>query len=583
MKARSRRSNRRPRRAGGALRRRLARLGRDEGGQITFIALFGLVAFVGLLGMVVTTGDQAGLKVEQQNATDAAALSGAAWVARGLNVTSAFNVLESQLVAGAILLNALEETIRYSRYAVEAMNAGYLACMATVFGAAICTPLYVATRIQLFVLYALDAVLPSLTKALSKCDNGLFWVLARALEKLNAAVRVSFYGIAFVETLAVAKANGAELAVLLPGPLFHAHLGVQNLMLPTEKREFAELCDPMERGSPTARERGYHVLLDYDTGEGPYKLGKFRLKVGLAFITGLPVPVGPFILEALARAQKATLCTGAAWKPQKVSRIREDPDLEACRAHGGTAEWTVLTIRSRPFEKPLSDPWAFFNNKLPPPPAKAPETEAEAKALAEKLRQQIQALRNDPDIAAVEESGPFWRMCSWRPPGAVRKSATVYQKLESGFVAKRYRYTLHVYIVNRTRFSVTDTVGQQNPLGGKCTTPKPYLLRKNWEADDALHYLVVARRPNRSIFFSDDWFRAPASLYTYAQVEVYNGISTDTFTQDWRVRLDRAYLLDEPFEAFDQADFSQFAAFTGTFLGGEDLDLGKYLWQVNNH
>lgn len=83
----------------------------ETGGQISFLLILGAVVLVALLGMVIHTGDQVSQKIQMQNAVDAAALSGGTWIARGLNVTSAFNLMQTQLVAGAILLNGLDDAM----------------------------------------------------------------------------------------------------------------------------------------------------------------------------------------------------------------------------------------------------------------------------------------------------------------------------------------------------------------------------------------------------------------------------------------------------------------------------------------
>lgn len=64
---------------------------------------------------------------------------------------------------------------------------------------------------------------------------------------------------------------------------------------------------------------------------------------------------------------------------------------------------------------------------------------------------------------------------------------------------------------------------------------------------DGLSYLAVAYRPNRKIFFTGEGVAPPPDVYTYAQVEIYNGVNgpnPDTYTQDWRVRLAPASLIE---------------------------------------
>ena len=66
---------------------------------------------VALLGMVANTGRQAGLKVRAQNGADAVAMTSATWIARGLNVHSAINVTQTQLIGGSIVMHANHQAV----------------------------------------------------------------------------------------------------------------------------------------------------------------------------------------------------------------------------------------------------------------------------------------------------------------------------------------------------------------------------------------------------------------------------------------------------------------------------------------
>jgi hypothetical protein len=110
--------------------------------------------------------------------------------------------------------------------------------------------------------------------------------------------------------------------------------------------------------------------------------------------------------------------------------------------------------------------------------------------------------------------------------------------------------------------------------------PRPYLLR---DEPDALRYLAVAHRPNRRIFFPPSFLEEPPDLVTYSQVEIYNGVSEDTFTQDWRVRLERATLLEEPLRGLGR---SRFFSAMGPMLAPLGLDpdnLADAVRYLNHH
>lgn len=392
------------------------------------LAVFGAVALVGLLGMVMTTGDQVSQKIQMQNSVDAAALSGGAWIARGLNVTSAFNVIQTQLAGGAILLRGLDRAMPEIHSIVQFQNFIYDICR--IFYR-VCEFPYRVTKAQLRVLRWLRPAIRSMARALARCPGGLFWLVGKGLEYVNAFVHYTFYFIATAEAYDVATASGARLALLVPGPIFNGRL---KLTLPTRDRPFSRHCDPMEHGSRQRLQRGYHPLIDYPIGKGPYRVGRDRLRWLVRAIGGFP------------------------WS------------------------WSV-----REYDR---------------------STEREKNAIC---------------------------------------------------------------------------------FDGRCgsSRPRPYLLDT---ADDGLSYLAIAHRPNRKIFFSGPRVDDANDLYTYSQVEIYNGVnrsSPDAYTQDWRVRLAPASLIERPFEIFGQTTIGttlqDFATFALIYLGAPRVDVSEYLWQVGNH
>ncbi|HEX5764119.1 MAG TPA: pilus assembly protein TadG-related protein, partial [Woeseiaceae bacterium] len=87
------------------------RLHREESAQISFLAVAGVICFVGLLSMVINTNDVVTERVHMQDVADATVLSAASWTARGLNTISFVNVLNTKLISTAVLLNALADSI----------------------------------------------------------------------------------------------------------------------------------------------------------------------------------------------------------------------------------------------------------------------------------------------------------------------------------------------------------------------------------------------------------------------------------------------------------------------------------------
>ena len=402
----------------------LQRLHDDQAGQISMLVVLGAVALVGLLGMVMTTGDQVSQKIRMQNAADAAALSGGVWIARGLNITSGFNLVQTQLAAGTVLLRGMNSALPRIASRVARQNAFYSTCA---WYSSFCSYVVGVTSIQLGILSGFQPVIAQMTAVLASCPAGLFPLVARVLAEINRMVHSTFYWIAAAEALDVARVSGAERAVLVPGPALH---GANGWVLPTRQRPFGHHCDAMEHGSRWRLHRGFHPLVGYEVGDGPYALGRNRLR------------------------------------------------------------WIVRGL-----------------------------------------------------------GGAFFTWTWWR--------------------------SLATY--NRETSRQKDSACSRGLCGDQ--HPALYVLDSS---NDGLSYLAVAYRPNRQIFFTGDSVASPPDFYTYAQVEIYNGVngpSPDTYTQDWRVRLAPASLIERPVAG---SIFSGFGLPIDGVLGG-GASSGGALRQVANH
>ena len=521
----------------------------EQSGHIAFLTLFGAVALIGLFGMVMTTGDQASLKLEAQNAADAAALSGGAWVARGLNLTSAVNVAQTQLVGGAIVLQALRRILIIDPEILHGMEVIYSAC------SPICAIPLAIVQGEITLLNLFKEELTDLINFLSECPDGAFWAASRLLGVLNTAIHATFFAIAFAEMLSVARDDGTEYAVFLPGPLFHGALDGL-LTLPTKQAEFSALCDPMEHGSPTPDQRGYTKLLHYPAGQGPLALGKCRLSLASAAITGLP-PFGPILLPVFANHLRDELC-GVSTAGSVTAEIEKPVEnLAECRRLNGTAHWVVTKVETKvPVSESSGCSWFASQRGTTPPP-----------------------YEGIPNVTDWPQS-PLDLSCGENPSGERIDDRTYcrvdLRQPETGSTPPRYFHTLIISTLERA--SVQSPVEIEDPPGqaGGCgELPKPYLLRNE---NDALKFLVVTRHANRRIFFASEKFlEDPPTLYTYSQVEVYSGISADTFNQDWRVRLERAYLIEKPFERLGEHvsgfldELERFADLLSVVLPNDDL------------
>ncbi|HEX5764234.1 MAG TPA: hypothetical protein VFY27_01605, partial [Woeseiaceae bacterium] len=121
--------------------------------------------------------------------------------------------------------------------------------------------------------------------------------------------------------------------------------------------------------------------------------------------------------------------------------------------------------------------------------------------------------------------------------------------------------------------------GSQSSSGCGNDRPKPYVLDKgtspSQEKDfqDRLRFIGIVWKDLEEDppFWSGFYDEPPPTQYAYAQGQVYNYLSEDTFTQDWRVRLEQASLL-EGFLKSDAAKGQGVGKFVGSAIG-----------KVNNH
>jgi|GEM_PF-6035366 len=572
---------------------RLAHFHSSKGGQISFLMVFGAVAFVSLLGLVVTGGHQTSLKVEAQNAADAAALSGGAWVARGLNVISAFQVIETQLAGAAILINALDQMIPITDRYLSALRIGYTACSFL----PVCAALLKITTLQQSFWKFFRPLVRNVLAKLAKCPNGAVWWLIRSLAILREAVRIGFPAVAALAAYDVARLNRSKFGLLIPGKVVNAQLSLESLTLPVQKGEISHHCDAMVKGSPEERERGYTPILGYDVGIGPMTLGRKRIRGVLWFTTGVPVPLGALIFPRIVDQQYDMLCEGETWKPLSLevnSRLETKAD---CNRKGGRSTWTTMVVGTHPVSPPPEDSAAYFDRLVP---------RFSADDDSDDLRRKMQALRDHPDVAYVSE--PNYELsetdtvstrkpCNWTPEDSVKKSAATFWVIEETTGAGEgdaASYELTIW--TRTGYEDRSTELQEsNPLCeegtncGKCPMPRPMLLDPS---DDGLSYLVLAWKPNRKLFFQGRTIDEPPGLLTYAQVEVYNGIHDDTYTQDWRVRLVPADLVGRPLDkvaeltknySFQTDQFPESPTFGEAGFLWQSLDLQKHLYEVNHH
>ena len=82
------------------------RSARRQGGQVLVVALIALTLLASLVFYVINVSDQMHRRVEMQSAADATVISGAAWMARSMNVVAMNNVAITRMLALVPTLDA---------------------------------------------------------------------------------------------------------------------------------------------------------------------------------------------------------------------------------------------------------------------------------------------------------------------------------------------------------------------------------------------------------------------------------------------------------------------------------------------
>lgn len=262
--------------------KRLHSFHRDERGQIIYLTIVSIVVFVSLAALIINSGNAVTRKLETQNAVDAAAVSGATWIARGMNIISMNNVAMTEIMALIVVLRALRETWDdgYNR-AVRILAVGGPACAAAGLIPIIGTGISAACKTYLQLVEVAKEYFEFHRRAFgdlidqaTRPDSGLLWQVLKGLEFLSDGIQRSFPVLAPVEAERIGQANKAQRVLMYP-----LRLVPPGLTMPVEKGNFSDICHPTKYGSPSSYppplQRGYVPLLlemfgrRYSYDEGP--------------------------------------------------------------------------------------------------------------------------------------------------------------------------------------------------------------------------------------------------------------------------------------------------------------------------
>jgi len=241
----------------------LGRFHRDEGGQAIFVVVLYFFLLAGLLFLILHTGQKLNHKVQMQNAADAVAATGAGWFARGLNVISMCNVVETQLLSLIVLLDTLETVTPVAQECIDDLCSNIGSSKAG-------HDMPVDDRISDWLAVGNAASEREVIQHLGRIvadvhwpeyleyDTGVLWECTKLMDAFMHVMREVTPVAAQREAIDVARENGAEFGFVLPiWP-----------ELPVVDGRFRDFENPMRLGRmPPPRERqvigGFAHVMNY--------------------------------------------------------------------------------------------------------------------------------------------------------------------------------------------------------------------------------------------------------------------------------------------------------------------------------
>lgn len=304
----------------------------DERAQVSFLGLVGAFALIGMLAMVMNTGDTLRQRMEMQAAADVTAISAATWTARGMNTVAMINVLNTKLLSMAAITNSAYKTVNVMIPIAQGQDIAFTACSGVPIVGAFCVAMKIVVRIQLTVLETvLEPMLKALHNNVTRCPKAA-WTVMKSLSTAAEVVAVSFPKIGYAQGIAIARSNNVNGWVVEGSAL---QLGAANLSefarLPVSRDNAAlnDFCTPMLDGG-----KGFE-LQGYESDEGPAKHGKGLWDTGfIAFVNLFPHP----IFAGFFNAELQWMQCGSVAEPEGTEV--DFYHLDDCRQHGAEAKWT---------------------------------------------------------------------------------------------------------------------------------------------------------------------------------------------------------------------------------------------------
>lgn len=578
----------------------IRRLHRDDSAQVTFLALAASLVLIGTMAMIINTGDVTRTRIRNQEVADVTAMAAATWTARGMNTVSMLNVLNAKLLSMTVLVNALDKAMPVYIGIGEFQVGVFTPCSALPFCA---IPLAVAT-VSLTIhkpLYAMG--IKPLAQSVTRYCQGAAWSVMKGISKAADAVSIAFPAIGYAEGYAIAQDNGASFGMVVGGAALQIGDSdlTEALSLPvtTDNHELADFCPAMTRGGP-----GF-VLQGYDQGVGPAEYGRkgWNTFLWISAPTLLAAPTFGLTYDAELRRLG---CDGSSESNKQTVQLANLSECREYGAKATWAHFTAKTglvdeadwgvddfiawvpEAAQQTTAPNGDAIEAVNHRPVRAGREAVISERPVgqpakmrcgtgypgswKMVPDTALPQYFYLNENPDYMHYEVTEQGVHRRSSRGSSIGESAGTYYLKVDrtavevandDGSTRNMYQYEIDEYMLvnagekemegEELEEYIEEKGGDIDPptpaTGAECGSfPIPHLLPE--DAEDGLRFFSVVRHDlggegqSQRPFWSNYFTASPSSFTGFSQAQVYNDLSTDMFTQDWRVRLERATLLE---------------------------------------
>ena len=155
----------------------IRRLHRDTRAQVSFLGLVGAFALIGMLAMIMNTGDVLRHRMHMQSTADVTATSAATWTARGMNTVTMINVLNTKLLSMTVLTNAGHKTIPVLIKIAQGQSMAFKACIGVPIAGPFCAFMMGVADAQAWTLSGVKIPIDTLRNTVTACPKAAWKVM----------------------------------------------------------------------------------------------------------------------------------------------------------------------------------------------------------------------------------------------------------------------------------------------------------------------------------------------------------------------------------------------------------------------